>query len=158
MKSRLDDSAKKIKDVAANLNHNLKEIESLKMQKIGLNDKCYELEEYGDHELKGFNRDTLKNNIKHLQDQIALAKPNLGILNEYLIKMEEYKKRSDELEESTIAHDEVKCEYDSLRKKRFDEFMAGYSTISLKLKEMYQVFFILYTFKLSLLHWVVMQN
>lgn len=109
------------------------------MQKIGLDDKCYELEEYEHHELKSFNRDTLKGDIKHLQDNIAKAKPNLSILNEYLVKMDEHKRRSEELEAATLVHDEAKNEYDSIRKRRLDEFMTGYSLISLKLKEMYQV-------------------
>jgi len=35
--------------------------------------------------------------------------------------------------------DAEKQKYDSLWKQRLGEFMAGFSTISLKLKEMYQV-------------------
>lgn len=34
---------------------------------------------------------------------------------------------------------QVKDEYEELRKRRLDEFMAGFNTISLKLKEMYQM-------------------
>lgn len=35
--------------------------------------------------------------------------------------------------------DNIKKEYESLRKKRLDEFMAGFSEITLRLKEMYQM-------------------
>jgi structural maintenance of chromosome 4 len=41
----------------------------------------------------------------------------------------------------TCAHarDSKKAEYDDLRKQRLDTFMTGFTAISLKLKEMYQV-------------------
>ena len=34
---------------------------------------------------------------------------------------------------------QTKDEYEELRKQRLDEFMAGFNSISLKLKEMYQM-------------------
>ena len=34
---------------------------------------------------------------------------------------------------------QVRKEYEDMRKKRLDEFMAGFNVISLKLKEMYQM-------------------
>jgi len=48
-------------------------------------------------------------------------------------------KRAKDLEVTTAARDAQKQLYDGLRKQRLDEFMAGFSAISLKLKEMYQV-------------------
>jgi structural maintenance of chromosome 4 len=48
-------------------------------------------------------------------------------------------KRAKDLEETTAARDSQKQLYDGLRKQRLDEFMTGFSAISLKLKEMYQV-------------------
>lgn len=39
----------------------------------------------------------------------------------------------------TLRRDEAKKRYDDLRKRRLDEFMAGFTAISQKLKEMYQV-------------------
>jgi structural maintenance of chromosome 4 len=48
-------------------------------------------------------------------------------------------KRAKDLEETTAACDTQKQLYDGLWKQRLDEFMAGFSSISLKLKDMYQV-------------------
>jgi structural maintenance of chromosome 4 len=48
-------------------------------------------------------------------------------------------KRAKDLEQVTASRDNEKQKYDSLSKERLDGFMAGFSTISLKLKEMYQV-------------------
>lgn len=48
-------------------------------------------------------------------------------------------RRAQDLEDTTRLRDEQKQKYDDLRKQRLDEFMTGFNTISLKLKEMYQV-------------------
>ncbi len=39
----------------------------------------------------------------------------------------------------TTSRDAAKARYDDLRKTRLEEFMTGFSAISSKLKEMYQV-------------------
>lgn len=38
-----------------------------------------------------------------------------------------------------MKRDDAKTNYDDLRKRRLDEFMAGFTLISQKLKEMYQM-------------------
>ena len=64
-------------------------------------------------------------------------------MEEYRECEEEYISRAKDLEEITTKRDEYKEEYDRLRKQRFEEFMEGFNLISRKLKEMYQVSFIL---------------
>jgi structural maintenance of chromosome 4 len=66
-------------------------------------------------------------------------KPNLEVLSEYKEREKQYFERAKDLELTTQRRDAEKQKYDSLRKRRLDEFMAGFSLISLKLKEMYQV-------------------
>lgn len=61
------------------------------------------------------------------------------MLKEYRKREEEYLRRAKDLEDTTAQRDGQKQKYDSLRKQRLDEFMAGFNLISLKLKEMYQV-------------------
>jgi structural maintenance of chromosome 4 len=48
-------------------------------------------------------------------------------------------KRAQDAEDTTKLRDSQKQHYDQLRKQRLDEFMAGFTAISFKLKEMYQV-------------------
>ena len=72
-------------------------------------------------------------------EKLKNAKPNLGVLKEYRKREEEFLRRAKELEDTTNLRDAEKAKYDSLGKQRLDEFMAGFNTISLKLKEMYQV-------------------
>lgn len=66
-------------------------------------------------------------------------KPNVSILEEYKRHYKEYLEKTEILEQSTAKRDEAKNVYDNLRQKRLDEFMKGFSIISQKLKEMYQM-------------------
>lgn len=72
-------------------------------------------------------------------DKIGRAKPNLNVLKEYKERETEFLRRHDDLEKVIAERDAQKKTYEDLRKQRLEEFMAGFSTISLKLKEMYQV-------------------
>nr|KAJ3421945.1 hypothetical protein HK105_001747 [Polyrhizophydium stewartii] len=77
--------------------------------------------------------------IEHLEAHIKKLRPNFGILNEYRVKMELYMTRASDLDAVTARREEIKAQYDELRKRRLKEFMAGFTAISLKLKEMYQM-------------------
>jgi hypothetical protein len=74
--------------------------------------------------------------------KIQNASPNLSVLEEYRRREEEYMSRAKDLEEITSKRDECKKEFDRLRKQRLEEFMQGFTLISQKLKEMYQVFYL----------------
>lgn len=63
----------------------------------------------------------------------------MDVLKEYRKREQEFLNRAKDLEEVTGRRDAQKAKYDGLRKQRLDEFMTGFSTISSKLKEMYQV-------------------
>ncbi|KAH7861220.1 hypothetical protein Vadar_023285 [Vaccinium darrowii] len=74
-----------------------------------------------------------------LEAQLKEMNPNLESISEYQRKVTVYNERVVELNLATQQRDETKKQYDDWRKKRLDEFMAGFNTISLKLKEMYQM-------------------
>lgn len=74
-----------------------------------------------------------------LEAQIKDSSPNLDSIAEYRTKARLYGERVDELNATTQERDDLKKLYDGLRKRRLDEFMAGFNLISLKLKEMYQM-------------------
>ena len=56
-----------------------------------------------------------------------------------LLQEEAYLARVKELDEVTSERDQKRREHEAMRKQRLDEFMAGFSVITTKLKEMYQV-------------------
>ncbi|OWM64577.1 hypothetical protein CDL15_Pgr020544 [Punica granatum] len=74
-----------------------------------------------------------------LEAQLKELSPNLDSISEYRKKATLYNERVEDLNMVTQQRDDVKKQYDDWRKKRLDEFMAGFNTISLKLKEMYQM-------------------
>jgi len=74
-----------------------------------------------------------------LEAQLKDLSPNLDSIAEYRTKAHLYSERVDELNATTKERDDLKKLYDGLRKRRLDEFMAGFNIISLKLKEMYQM-------------------
>ena len=65
--------------------------------------------------------------------------PNMSAIAEYKQKEEQYLQRAKELDDATNSRDSARKEFDDLRKQRLDCFMAGFSVITTKLKEMYQV-------------------
>ncbi|XP_062151196.1 structural maintenance of chromosomes protein 4-like [Alnus glutinosa] len=74
-----------------------------------------------------------------LETQLKEMNPNLDSISEYRRKVSLYNERVGELNNVTQQRDNIKKQYDEWRKKRLDEFMAGFNAISLKLKEMYQM-------------------
>ncbi|KAL4334978.1 hypothetical protein GQ457_07G002810 [Hibiscus cannabinus] len=74
-----------------------------------------------------------------LETQLKEMNPNLDSISEYRQKVSLYNERVEDLNTVTQQRDDIKKQYDEWRKKRLDEFMAGFNAISLKLKEMYQM-------------------
>ncbi|CAH9093166.1 unnamed protein product [Cuscuta epithymum] len=77
--------------------------------------------------------------VSLLEAQLQEMNPNLDSISEYKKKVSLYNGRVEELNAVTKERDDIKRQYDEWRKRRYDEFMAGFNTISLKLKEMYQM-------------------
>jgi len=63
----------------------------------------------------------------------------MSVLTEYKRREADFLNRAKELDEITNARNAEREIHDGLRKKRLDEFMAGFNLISLKLKEMCQM-------------------
>ncbi|KAL1919784.1 uncharacterized protein VTP21DRAFT_1715 [Calcarisporiella thermophila] len=114
----------------------------LSLQSIGDTDSTeLELHEFTPDELRDMegNKQALKGEIAMLEAKIQNAKPNLSVLEEYRRREEEYQQRAQDLEAITMQRDSAKRIYDEYRKRRLDEFMQGFTIISQKLKEMYQL-------------------
>ena len=64
--------------------------------------------------------------------------PNLGAIAEYRTREAEWRGRLKEFDDVTGERDAQRRTYETLRKQRLDEFMAGFRIIGMRLKEMYQ--------------------
>ncbi|KAJ3044213.1 hypothetical protein HDV00_002891 [Rhizophlyctis rosea] len=129
------------------LNSNLREIQNWQkaIDKFELQVTGYEEEEveplkrYTEEELEELNPEVLEREIAGLQAKLDKGTPNLAVLAEYKAKLDTYLSRAKDLEEITAERDGAKQTYDDLRNKRLVEFMEGFTAISQKLKEMYQM-------------------
>lgn len=108
------------------------EVDFIHMEKLPMLD---------DKALARYNKEEMKYEISVIEQQRdeLKANVNMGALMEYKEKEVEYRSRLKELEDATKLRDEKRHEYDELRRKRLEEFMAGFRIITLKLKEMYQM-------------------
>ena len=94
---------------------------------------------YTKDELADLDKEALKGEIAMLEERTQNANVELGVLAEYRRRVEEHVSRSQDLETAVAARDGVKRRCDDLRRKRLEGFMEGFSVISLRLKEMYQM-------------------
>ncbi|KAJ1916560.1 Structural maintenance of chromosomes protein 4 [Mycoemilia scoparia] len=90
-------------------------------------------------ELQDVDVNELDKEVTQLKASLQRSKPNLSILGEYIKRARDYNTKSKSLEEITKQRDDAQNQFDELRKRRLDEFMAGFNKISYRLKEMYQM-------------------
>ncbi|KAK4131437.1 hypothetical protein BT67DRAFT_444687 [Trichocladium antarcticum] len=98
-----------------------------------------QLPRYTRDELGDMSKETLKGEIAALEEKTQNVNADLGVLAEYRRRVEEHAARSSDLAGAVSQRDAAKKRCDDLRRLRLEGFMAGFSTISLRLKEMYQM-------------------
>ena len=98
-----------------------------------------ELPRYTRDELADLSREKLKGEIAALEEKISNVNIDLSVLSEYRRRVEEHLARSSDLASAVSQRDAAKKRLDELRRLRLEGFMEGFSTISLRLKEMYQM-------------------
>ncbi|TLD33875.1 hypothetical protein PspLS_01093 [Pyricularia sp. CBS 133598] len=94
---------------------------------------------YTKDELADMDKDTLKTEIAALEERTQNVNVDLGVLAEYRRRVEEHAARSSDLNSAVSQRDAAKKRCDDLRRLRLEGFMEGFSAISLRLKEMYQM-------------------
>mmetsp|Transcript_32490 Transcript_32490/g.29322 ORF Transcript_32490/g.29322 Transcript_32490/m.29322 type:complete len:269 (-) Transcript_32490:296-1102(-) len=79
--------------------------------------------------------------LKHAQlsEKIKELQPNITSINEYKEKYLDHKQKLNELNEVKEQMTKFKHSIDDLKKKRFNEFMKGFTVITSKLKDTYQI-------------------
>ncbi|KAG0214660.1 hypothetical protein BGX28_001698 [Mortierella sp. GBA30] len=141
LKNQLDDLKQSLADYQRRVKHWKDLLQGLTLQEVEYDEDevVAELQEISETDLAMIDKEELEKQIQRLEQQLSATKPNLSVLEEYKKREEEYLARAKDLEEITIRREEAKKAYDELRKRRLDEFMAGFQIISLRLKEMYQM-------------------
>lgn len=94
---------------------------------------------YDKEEISYFDIKYIEASIFSKEEKLSKMEPNLSVLDEYNKRERDFEERSKELNLVTTEREEKKKLYNDLRKQRLDEFLEGFNSISLKLKEMYQM-------------------
>jgi len=102
-------------------------------------DQPLEFPKYTPDELADMSKEKLKNEIAILEERTSKASVDLSVLAEYRRRVEEHAARSSDLHTAVGQRDMAKRRCDDLRRLRLEGFMEGFSAISLRLKEMYQM-------------------
>ncbi|KAG4304930.1 hypothetical protein PORY_001605 [Pneumocystis oryctolagi] len=97
------------------------------------------LQIYSKEELESVDQEKLKTEISALEERTQNIKIEFDVLEEYKKKEKEYKSRSEDLENTINERNSVRLRLTELKQTRLNEFMIGFNSISLKLKEMYQM-------------------
>ncbi|KAI9566369.1 hypothetical protein HD554DRAFT_1188531 [Boletus coccyginus] len=92
-----------------------------------------ELHIYSVDELAQFRKRDLVADSEYLDEKLS-NKPDLSVFRDYKKREEEFLSRAKDLDQITEARDAEKQKYGNLRKQRLDEFIAGFSLISLQCK------------------------
>ncbi|KAF2768982.1 RecF/RecN/SMC protein [Teratosphaeria nubilosa] len=89
-------------------------------------------------ELADLDKESLKAAIATLEERTS-QHPDLSVLAEYRRRVNEHTARLSDLTTALAARDTAKKRTDDLRRLRLEGFMEGFSVISMRLKEMYQM-------------------
>lgn len=92
-----------------------------------------------DSEFKYFDLELIEVEIAQLQDYIDTVNVDIDVLEEYVRRIAEYKKRKLDLNNEVERREMIREQLEELKKNRFEEFMQGFGVISMTLKEMYQM-------------------
>ena len=95
--------------------------------------------QYTKDELADISKDSLKGEIAALEERTQNISVDLSVLSEYHRRVEEHNSRSSDLQSAISSREIAKKRCEDLRRLRLEGFMEGFATISLRLKEMYQM-------------------
>jgi structural maintenance of chromosome 4 len=140
-RNKLEDNQKVLVDNQKRLKHWQEKLSKLSMQNVGEDGEEKEPEpmpELSRDELADLDKDDLKAAIASLEERTS-TNVDLVVLADYRRRVIEYTSRLEDLNTALTARDSAKKRTDDLRRQRLEGFMEGFSAISMRLKEMYQM-------------------
>jgi len=141
IRDKLEDSQKILADNQKRLKYWEEKLSKLTLQNTtddGEEEDPEPLPELSRDEINDLDKEDLKAAIAALEERTS-THPDLAVLAEYRRRAHEHSTRLADLTDSLTARDSAKTRTDSLRRLRLESFMAGFSAISQRLKEMYQM-------------------
>ncbi|KAK9243508.1 RecF/RecN/SMC [Lipomyces tetrasporus] len=138
IRNKIESHEKDLRENKKRLKHWSEKLSTLSLHDAG-DEQPLDLPVYSEDELGDVDKDVLKAEIALLEEKSDKARVDLTVLEEYRRREQEFETRNADLKDTVSQRDTVKHRYEDLRKRRLEEFMNGFSQISVKLKEMYQM-------------------
>jgi structural maintenance of chromosome 4 len=141
MRNKLEENQKILADNQKRLKYWEGKLSKLRMQVFSDEGEEKEPEpvpELSRDELADLDKEDLKAAIASLEERTS-QHVELSVLAEYRRRVNEYNTRLEDLNTALSARDAAKKRTDDLRRLRLEGFMEGFSIISMRLKEMYQM-------------------
>jgi structural maintenance of chromosome 4 len=141
MRNKLEENQKIFADNQKRLKYWQEKLSKLSLQNVGEDGEEKDPEpmpELSRDELEDLDKEELKAAIATLEERTS-HHVELGVLAEYRRRVNEHTSRLEDLNTALTARDSAKKRTDDLRRLRLEGFMEGFSTISMRLKEMYQM-------------------
>ncbi|XP_063224263.1 structural maintenance of chromosomes protein 4-like [Bacillus rossius redtenbacheri] len=135
---KVEELDKAIKEYRGYTHKLKKQLDSLTLEEIP-GEPGGELRTLTEDELKDLDFKRCQYNVTLQEGQLPAKQPNLGVIEEYNNKVQQFLQRSKELEKVTSERDALRDVHVSWSGARYGEFMAGFQVITGKLKEMYQM-------------------
>ncbi|KAI9654900.1 MAG: hypothetical protein M1831_005269 [Alyxoria varia] len=142
MRNNLEEQQKSLQENIKRLKYWEDKLGRLAIQNVSDLDENVEdqgLPAYTRDELSDQDKNILKGEIALLEERTQNANIELGVIAEYRRRTEEYMSRSNDLAEAISHRDIARRKCEELRRIRLEGFMEGFASISLRLKEMYQM-------------------
>lgn len=142
IKIDLDQKLKEHRNIIKGLNQKIpdftRKIANLKLQIIP-GENVEELKELTEEELNELEEKVLIGNLQKAKKKLPMEVPNMQLIAEYKEKDALYLQRAADLEKITTERNRIRDIYEIARRRKIQEFLAGFTIITDKLKEMYQM-------------------
>ncbi|KAK4542381.1 hypothetical protein LTR36_006838 [Oleoguttula mirabilis] len=141
MRNKLEENQKILADNQKRLRYWQEKLGKLTMQNVtedGEEKDPEPMPELSRDELADLDKEDLKAAIATLEERTS-QNVELSVLAEYRRRVNEYTSRLEDLNIALASRDTAKKRTDDLRRLRLEGFMEGFSIISMRLKEMYQM-------------------
>ena len=141
MRNKLEENQKILVDNQKRLRYWAEKLGKLVLQNVsedGEENEPEPMPELSRDELADLDKEELKAAIASLEERTS-QHVELAVLAEYQRRVNEYNSRLEDLNTSLTTRDAAKKRTDDLRRLRLEGFMEGFSSISMRLKEMYQM-------------------
>ena len=141
MRNKQEENQKILSENQKRLSYWQEKLSKLLLQNVsedGVENEAEPVPELSRDELEDLDKESLKAAIAGLEEKTGQA-AEVGVLAEYRRRVREYGERTADLDTALAARDGAKKRTDELRRLRLEGFMEGFSAISMRLKEMYQM-------------------